>query len=392
MPAPHRPLGDLLTLEYGKALPAHDRKTGTIPVYGSNGIVGQHSLALVDGPGVIIGRKGSLGKVAFSDGPFWPIDTAYYVRLAEDLDWQFLFYALRHAKLDGLNTHSAVPGLNREDAYRVAIFFPEPNCQQAIGAALRAAADAQACGAALAEKAIDIKVATMRHVFSHGLHGEARKETDIGAIPESWDLSTIGGHFDVVSGGTPSRANPAFWSGGTIPWVKTAEVNYRVISDTEEYITELGLSESAAKLLPAGTILMAMYGQGVTRGKVAILGVEAACNQACAALRPRGTSINLRYLYHFLTFRYEEIRRLSHGGQQQNLNLDIVRDLAIIVPEDISEQVEIADILDAIDVSVNLHGQKRAVLDELFQSLLNGLMSGAVDVNELDLSVLEATA
>src|SRR5947199_90724 len=98
-------------------------------------------------------------------------------------------------------------------------------------------------------------------------------------LPEGWDVFPLGEHHAVGSGGTPSRSVHAFWNGGTIPWVKTTEVNYCVIRETEERITQAGLESSAAKLLPAGTLLMAMYGQGVTRGKVAILGVEAACNQ-----------------------------------------------------------------------------------------------------------------
>lgn len=91
---------------------------------------------------------------------------------------------------------------------------------------------------------------------------------------------------DVISGGTPSRGKAEFWNNGTIPWVKTTELKNNVITDVDEYITEEGLVNSSAKLVPAGTILVAMYGQGKTRGMTAYLDIEASTNQACACILP----------------------------------------------------------------------------------------------------------
>lgn len=135
-----------------------------------------------------------------------------------------------------------------------------------------------------------------------------------------------------------------------------------------------------------------MYGQGVTRGKVGILGIEAACNQACAAIRPRDNRISHVYLYHYLTYRYEDIRILAHGGQQQNLNLEIVRRLQIAWPPDRAEQDEVAAVLDAIDQKIDLHRRKHAVLDSLFKALLHKLMTGEIQVDQLDLSALLSVA
>lgn len=233
-----------------------------------------------------------------------------------------------------------------------------------------------------------MKLAAMRHLFTRGLRQETQKETELDLIPESWEVATIDTHFTVVSGGTPSRSNAAYWAGGTVPWVKTTEVNYSVITETEEHITPAGLDGSAAKMLQPGTLLMAMYGQGVTRGKVALLGIEASCNQACAAMTPTDDEVIPRYLYHYLTSRYEAIRSLAHGGQQQNLNLDIVRKIGIAVPPTIEEQQEIVEILDALDSKTALHRRKRAVLDRLFKSLLHKLMTGKISVDDLDLSAL----
>lgn len=112
-------LGDVLQLNYGKSLPVKNRVKGPIPVYGSNGVVGSHNEAIVDAPGLIVGRKGSAGQVHRSLGPFYPIDTTFYVTAedAPDTNLEFLFYLLRHIDLTRIVGDVGVPGLNREMAY-----------------------------------------------------------------------------------------------------------------------------------------------------------------------------------------------------------------------------------------------------------------------------------
>jgi len=121
------PLGAAIELSYGKSLPKGSRvESGSIPVYGSNGITGWHDTAVVNGPTVIVGRKGSAGAVQYVDGPCFPIDTTYYARPREgfDFDIKFLYYLLRQLDLSRLKTATGVPGLTREDAYRETIPVP----------------------------------------------------------------------------------------------------------------------------------------------------------------------------------------------------------------------------------------------------------------------------
>ena len=265
--------------------------------------------------------------------------------------------------------------------------FPdfEPEEQTAVADSLEMIQKAMTVEARSIQAGANLKRAAMWSLFTRGLRGEEQKDTEIGPVPKSWKLKSICDHFSVVSGGTPSRRVSEFWTKGTIPWVKTTEIDYCVIHETEEYITQAGLNQSAAKLLTPGTLLLAMYGQGVTRGKVAILGIEATCNQACAAISPIDCLVDVKYLYHLLSFRYESIRQLAHGGQQQNLNLNIVKSLPVAYPADKKEQNEIVSILDTIDRKVGLHHKKHAVLYDLFKTLLHKLMTGEVRVDELDL-------
>lgn len=126
-------LGEIIELHYGKALPAKVRdESGSFAVYGSSGRVGSHTKALVEGPCIIVGRKGTAGAVEFSKGNCWPIDTTYFVRSSEYLHTSFLFYLLRSLRLGELDRSTAIPGLNRDDAYQKKIFLPPLDEQRRI--------------------------------------------------------------------------------------------------------------------------------------------------------------------------------------------------------------------------------------------------------------------
>jgi type I restriction enzyme S subunit len=139
------------------------------------------------------------------------------------------------------------------------------------------------------------------------------------------DLCSIG------SGGTPSRQNIKYF-GGAIPWVKTTEVRNEVIATTEEALTEDGLKNSSAKIYPKGSLIVAMYGQGATRGRTAKLGIDAATNQACAVLSGFAPQIEPDFLWYFLISQYDNIRALASGNNQPNLNANMIANLRVPVP------------------------------------------------------------
>ena len=145
-----------------------------------------------------------------------------------------------------------------------------------------------------------------------------------------WSTSKIDEIASVTSGGTPSRANSEYWD-GDIPWVTTSLVGFNVIHSAEEFITKEGVNNSSAKLFPKDTILMAMYGQGITRGKVAILGIEATTNQACCAIKLKD-SFDTQFVFQNLMNRYDEIRDLSNDGGQKNLSAGIIKEISISIP------------------------------------------------------------
>jgi type I restriction enzyme S subunit len=130
-------VGQVMSLKYGKALPATSRRDGAVTVFGSGGAVGTHDQSLVDGPGVVIGRKGTVGAIYWADGPHYPIDTTYYVEPLDGLAPEILYHALRDVRLADLNSDSAVPGLNRDEARAQMILVPAPSDHDQIASAVR---------------------------------------------------------------------------------------------------------------------------------------------------------------------------------------------------------------------------------------------------------------
>ena len=199
------------------------------------------------------------------------------------------------------------------------------------------------------------------------------KLTEAGVIPEAWEVMSLGDIASVTAGGTPSRTNAAYWN-GDIPWVTTSEVDFCTVDHAEQFITRDGLKNSAAKLLPCGTLLMALYGQGKTRGKIAILGIEAATNQACAAISLRSEA-SREFVFYSLVSQYDRIRSLSNTGNQENLNGSLIRSISVLLPSP-PEQRAIAAALSDVDALLGgldrLIAKKRDLKQAAMQQLLTG--------------------
>ncbi|MGQ4868264.1 restriction endonuclease subunit S [Aeromonas caviae] len=205
----------------------------------------------------------------------------------------------------------------------------------------------------------------------------------IGEVPEHWRVCSLGYLSRISTGGTPDRKNDSYWN-GEIPWVKTGEINYKIISDTEERITDAGLSNSATFIAEPGTILMAMYGMGVTRGRVAVLGIPASFNQACAAISC-SSGVHNWYVFYCLCAAYRFIRDLGNEASQVNLNLEIVSKIKVPVPP-LLEQEEIEkhlvaqlQKLDAIEQRVS---NSISLIKERRSAFITAAVTGQIDLRE----------
>jgi type I restriction enzyme, S subunit len=196
--------------------------------------------------------------------------------------------------------------------------------------------------------------------------------------PHEDNMALIGVVFKVTTGSTPSRGNPLYW-GGEIKWVSSGEVAFCRITDTVEKITELGLANSSAKVYPPNTVLIAMIGQGKTRGQVAILDCYAATNQNVAGIHVYDTIHNPEYVYWWLRSRYYESRLTETGTAQPALSGERVKQMLIPLPPS-DEQHRIVTCLDCIqakiDVLKRLQAETSAELDALLPSILDKAFKG----------------
>ena len=166
-------------------------------------------------------------------------------------------------------------------------------------------------------------------------------------IPNDWVRCKLGKLAKVKTGGTPKRMEPHYW-GGDIPWMSSGEIHKRYINGTKEFITEDGLKSSNACLLPQETVMIALNGQGRTRGTVAILRTPVTCNQSLAGFITHNNILNANYLFFYLDSKYQSLRDLSGDHGRNGLNLKLLREIEIYLPP-LPEQKKIAAILSSVE-------------------------------------------
>ena len=194
----------------------------------------------------------------------------------------------------------------------------------------------------------------------------------IGEIPEYWQLSHIGNLVEMGSGGTPDRKKPEYWGNGNIPWMSSGEINDEYIYSTTEHITELGLQNSNAKILPVNTVMLGLIGQGKTKGLTAILKTEVCCNQNLAYLIADEKYLHYRYLFYCFKAMYFYIRGLV-GESQAGIYSYFLKKLHIPLP-DIEQQIRISDYLDTKCEAIKNSINKRERIIEKFTSYKRSLI------------------
>ena len=201
--------------------------------------------------------------------------------------------------------------------------------------------------------------------------------------PAGWQVKLIGELTDVSAGGTPATAEESYWNPPEVPWMSSGEVHQRRVRRTEQHISKLGLKNSAAKVFPKESIVMALAGQGKTRGCVAVLEAEVATNQSLAAIYP-SDAFETDFLFHNLDWRYKELRALSSGeGGRGGLNLSIIKSIPVELPSK-GEQKKIAAILTTVDDKLDVLARQIEATQTLKQGLMQTLFSRGVGTQDAD--------
>jgi len=203
-----------------------------------------------------------------------------------------------------------------------------------------------------------------------------------------WEVVKLGEIFKITSGGTPSKNNPDYYTNGTIPWVRTGDLKNKYIKKVDVLITEEALSKSSAKLFPAGTVLIAMY--GATIGACSILSIDASTNQACAAFLPN-EKVDSSYLYYFLCSKKNDFIKMGVGGAQPNISATILKGVDMPLPP-LETQKQIAKTLDTAAELLAMRKQQLAELNNLIKSIFYDMFGSESDFNRWECTTIENVA
>lgn len=270
-----------------------------------------------------IGSIGKVFKVPYLDRPMTLASNTVMIKTATPELTDYLYYYFLspagYKSLLSISSGTSMLKFNKTELKKLEIPIPDIDKQRRIIAVMDKVSNLISLRKQQLQKLDELVKARFVEMFG-GIHNSNK-----------YPYKPIKELTDVISGGTPNRDVNEYWEFGTIPWVKTTELQNNLIKKVDEYITEKGLNSSSAKLVPPGTVLIAMYGQGKTRGMTAYLNIEACTNQACACILP-SDQINQTFLWKFLILSYDDLRGMAKGGNQPNLNGTIIKNYPILYP------------------------------------------------------------
>lgn len=380
------------------------KRPGNIPYYGATGQVGWIDRPLFSEELALLGEDGvqffdrSKPKAYRISGPTWVNNHAHVLRAREDVTpTRFVVHYLNSFNYEGYANGTTRLKLTKASMSSIPVPLPPLAEQHRIVEALedhlsRLDAACTALRGSLARSS-HLRQSTIRRALrGEGLpppnRGDAAEEFHPRSrlaphehpwhVPDGWLWTTVGSIFNVYVGTTPSRKVPELWS-GAIPWVSSGEVSFGRISSTREHISEEAVGNRRTRLHPPGTVMIAMIGEGKTRGQVAILDIEATHNQNCASIRVSETRILPEYVYLVLEERYQQSRSSSSGGNQPALNKSKVEAIPVPLPPLATQQQIVAQIAEFSQASDRVRRELERTLKRaahLRQALLARAYSG----------------
>ncbi|GAB2721429.1 hypothetical protein GCM10011495_29380 [Hymenobacter frigidus] len=346
-------LGEVCELRYGKSLVKETRvQDGAYPVYGSSGIVGHHDEFLVDGPCLVVGRKGSIGTVFFSERPCYPIDTAYFVHCKEEINLRFLYYQLSTLRLSELNKAAAVPGLNREDAYRKLITLPPLDVQHQIADTLDKADALRRKDQELLQKYNELAQSIFYEMF-----GDPIENT------KKWEVKSLGELTRKITDGT--HQTPTYVESG-VPFLRVTDLTGS--NTSKKFITREEHLTLTKRCKPErGDVLYSKNGT-IGVAKVVDWDYEFSIFVSLCLLKVKTELLNPKFLEFFLNtpFALNQAKKHSKTGTVTNLHLNEIKNILVPVPERVIQE----QFLHAV---TSIEAQKSLVRhsEGLFDTVLN---------------------
>ena len=371
-------LQDLVFLQRGFDITKAQQKAGDVPVFSSAGLSSWHNTARAQGPGVIIGRKGTLGSVHYSTGDYWPHDTTLWSKSLQGNNARYVYYALKCLGLERFNVGGANPTLNRNHIHGLPIYIPKRSLQDDIASILSAYDDLienNRQRIALLEEEARL---LYREWFVHFRFPGHEHVKITNGLAVGWERRTFDDVCDAIGGGTPSTAKPEFWSDGDIPWFTPTDITRNsclALLNSTTKITEAGLRGSSAKMLPPGAVLM------TSRASVGFFGIidaPSCTNQGFIGILPKDKRARM-YLLHNLMHRVEEIRAHAGGATYKEISKGKFRALTVVTP-DAALMREFEDQASELHAQVGTLHKMNQKLADARDLLMPRLMKGEITV------------
>jgi type I restriction enzyme S subunit len=357
---------------------------------------------MVDAPGVVTGRYGTIGLIHYVCEPFWPLNTTLYVQDFKGNDPRFVYYLLKTISYRDYLDKAAVPGINRNDVHRAKVCLPPISEQKSIAQTMLCLDERME---SLHEQNETLE-ATARAIFKSwfvdfdpvrakaegrdpegmdantaALFPSAFEDSELGTMPYVWKCGCISDLCETLTnGGTPSRSKPELWQNGSIQWFKTGELKDGFLLNSDELISEEAVRCSSTKMLPRHAVLVALY--GATIGRLGILTSASTFNQACTGMVAR-QDVGPWYLFLFLRNAYEALRNLGNGAAQQNISKAIVERFPVPVPCP-SILAAFNGTVEPLFLKIESNSQMQQNLTTLRDTLLPRLISGKLRVPEAE--------
>lgn len=374
-------LGDVVTLEYGAALPADVRGGDAVPVFGSNGEVGRHRVALAEGPGIIVGRKGSVGALTWSENDFWPIDTTYYVKNRPGTDLRWIYWVLGTLGLERLDSSTGVPGLNRKDAYERRLLLPSYTAQRKIVEILDRLDGAIRIAESIVAKRERLGEGLLDDLLNRGVDcdgrlrdGEAASHSSAGrGISTGWSVVALSDIASVDRGRFSHRPrNDPRFLGGDHSFIQTGDIaalRGRVITRASQSLSDLGAAVS--REFPTGTIAVTI---AANIADTAVLGRPMFFPDSVVGVVVAAPN-NTGYVEMVIRNAKRRLEARAPQSAQRNINLQDLRPLVVPLPEP-EEQDRIVECYakhaDALDAEKSALSKLVALKVALASDLLNG--------------------
>jgi type I restriction enzyme S subunit len=366
----------VLTLQRGFDITKAAQRPGTIPVVSSGGISSYHSVASAHGPGVVIGRKGTLGKVFYVTDDYWPHDTTLWVKDFKGNEPRFVYYFFQTLSLERLNVGSSNPTLNRNHVHALQVAWPRVTEQQAIAHVLGALDD---------KIAVNERIADTAYALAEALYIRDS------AANYGWRETVMSDTAKWMSGGTPTTSEPSYWN-GDIPWISAASLKSPWLDNSERKLTRLG-AENGTRLVPPGAIIFVVRGMSLTSEfRVGLTQREVAFGQDCKALIPH-PGIDPVVLLLALRSRTRVILGLvdTAGHGTGRLGTDRIAKVRVRLPHG-AAATAFAETVRPLAQRASAVKRENRTLADLRDTLLPQLVTGKIRVKDAERAVEDATS